>query len=269
MQVSNLTPVIGAEIDGIDLSQDFNADWLTRLLAEKQVLVFRHQSLDDEAQKRVARMFGTGQLHTHSLTRDGDPEILPVFTNAESKFTAGEGWHTDVSCDPNPIAASLLYMKQMPEGGGGDTCFASMTECYRRLSDPIRALIGNLNAVHDGALPWKTVYGIDPKPGMQYNKTSHPLVVPHPVTGQPVLWINRGFTTKIEGLTPVENRNLMELLFQHIETCLIAQCRVRWANNTLVIWDNVATQHHAVWDYYPQTRHAQRVSAIGPVLNAA
>ena len=41
------------------------------------------------------------------------------------------------------------------------------------------------------------------------------------------------------------------------------QCRVRWAPNTLVFWDNRATHHHAVWDYYPFSRYGERVSIVG------
>ena len=44
-------------------------------------------------------------------------------TDKDSKFTAGEGWHTDVSCEAAPISASMLYLTRMPEGGGGDTLF--------------------------------------------------------------------------------------------------------------------------------------------------
>lgn len=79
------------------------------------MLVIRDQSLDRAAHKRVAEIFGTGVLHRHALNKargGDDEEVYPVRTTGESKMTAGEGWHTDVSCDPAPIAASLLYMKE-------------------------------------------------------------------------------------------------------------------------------------------------------------
>jgi taurine dioxygenase len=34
-----------------------------------------------------------------------------------------------------------------------------------------------------------------------------------------------------------------------------------WESNTLLLWDNWATLHHAVWDYFPEERWAERVSA--------
>jgi len=266
-----LGPVIGSEVTGIDLNNldDGLADQLRTRLAERLVLVIRDQRLEREAHKAVARLFGTGRLHRHALNKargGDDEEVYPVRTTAESKMTAGEGWHTDVSCDPDPIAASLLYMHQAPAGGGGDTIYSSMYECYDRLSDPIKDLAGKLKATHDGAFPYRQIYGIEPE-GMAYNRTVHPVVIRHPVTGRQLLWVNRGFTTGIKGLNHVENRHVLEMFFQHIESTLTAQCRVQWADGTLVIWDNVATQHHAVWDYFPHARYAERISVVGPTLS--
>jgi taurine dioxygenase len=271
--MSQLTPVIGTEVRGVDLSSidEAKADWLRALLAERMVLVVRDQTLDREQHKAIARLFGTGVLHRHVLNKargGDDEEVYPVRTTAESKMTAGEGWHTDVSCDPDPIAASLLYMHQAPMGGGGDTIFSSTAECLARLSPPIRALVDGLSAVHDGAFPYRQIYGIEPPAGASFNCTTHPMVIAHPVTAKPVLWVNRGFTTRIPGLSHHEGRHVLEMLFHHIETCLTAQCRVRWETNTLVIWDNVATQHHAVWDYFPNSRFAERISVVGPEVRA-
>ena len=274
LSIKNITPVIGAEVSGVDLARidELTAAALRKLLAERGVLVIRDQQLDHEAHKRAAACFGTGQLHSHPLagaSGSGDPAVLTVKATAKSAYAAGDGWHTDVSCDPAPIRASLLYMHEMPESGGGDTVFASMTEAYALLSQPVRELIGKLSAVHDGALPWRQAYGKEPAAGTDYNRTSHPVVIAHPDSGKPLLWVNRGFTTRIEGVSRLESRALLEMLFQHIESTPRIQCRVRWDERTLVIWDNIATQHHAVWDYFPHTRHAERVSVIGGELQAA
>ncbi|MFM7027622.1 MAG: TauD/TfdA dioxygenase family protein [Chakrabartia sp.] len=272
--VRNITPVIGTEICDIDLA-DLTPDLgreLRALLAARGVLVIRNQTLDYDAHKRVAACFGTGQLHRHPLAvgaGSADPDVLAIRTTANSAYAIGDGWHTDVSCDPAPIAASLLYMREMPESGGGDTMFASMTEAYALLSDPVKAFVSSLKAVHDGALPWRQLYGKEPDAGMAFNRTVHPLVIAHPETGVPLLWVNRGFTTRIEGVTPLESTALLEMLFRHIEVTPRLQCRVQWEKDTLVIWDNIGTQHHAVWDYYPHSRFAERVSVVGGELQAA
>lgn len=274
ISIEKITPVIGGEVSGIDLATmtPEQGQELRAALAERGVLVFRDQKLDHAAHKRVGMQFGTGKLHRHPLAMTAgstDPDVLLVKANANSKYAVGDGWHTDVSCDLTPIAASLLYMREFPESGGGDTLFASMNEAYELLSEPIKALIGSLSAVHDGALPWRQGYGKEPDAGMAFNRTVHPMVIRHPVSGKPLLWINRGFTTRIEGLSSFESKYLLDMLFHHIEASPRIQCRVRWAPDTLVIWDNIGTQHHAVWDYFPHTRAAERVSAIGGELRAA
>lgn len=262
-----LTPIIGAEVRGLDLAQldDDMADWLTSTLADRKVLVFRDQQLDHAAHKAVARLFGTGTLHVHHMIRgtSADDEITPVLTNAESAYNIGDGWHADVTCDPDPIAASLLYMRIMPDGGGGDTMFACMHECWARLSDPLKALLEPLTALHDGGFAYGVGYGLGADTQRAKNRSDHPVVIDHPVTGKKTLFVNAAFTTRINGLSVPESRAILDMLFRHIDLSVTAQVRVRWAKDTLVMWDNVATQHQAVWDYFPQTRLAERVSVIG------
>ena len=273
MNLSNITPVIGAEVTGVDLASadDATLKEIRNALDERLVLVFRNQNLTREQHKNLGRVFGTGELHRHALATEvgDDPEILAVKTDADSNFTAGEAWHSDVSCDPNPIACSMLYITEVPECGGGDTLYASMYEAYDLLSDPIKDLIRKLTAIHDGAFPYQSIYGFEAPADQPFNRTAHPLVIQHPVTGRPLLWVNRGFTTRINGVSALEGRHLLEMLLNHIEASPRIQCRVQWEPNTLVMWDNVAAQHHAVWDYYPQSRYGERVSVVGPELSAA
>jgi taurine dioxygenase len=89
------------------------------------------------------------------------------------------------------------------------------------------------------------------------------VVIRHPKNGKKALFVNRGFTTKINELDGRESDSMLELLWRHIESRLDFQCRVHWTPNTLVFWDNRCTQHHAVWDYYPHSRYGERVSIIG------
>jgi taurine dioxygenase len=271
LTLSNLTPVIGSEVRGIDLNEvdAAAAAKLKALLNERLVLVFRDQTLTREAHKRFARLFGTGELQRHALSSSGDPEVLDVKASASSKWVAGEAWHTDVSCEAAPISASMLYLTQMPEGGGGDTLFANMYEAYEQLSEPVKSFARTLRAVHDGALPWKAVYGVDPKPGTTYPRHAHPVVIRHPDTARALLFVNTGFTTHIEGVSRKESRFLLDMLFDHIASSPQLHCRVPWRENTLVMWDNISTQHHAVWDYFPNCRYAERVSSQGVALSGA
>jgi taurine dioxygenase len=138
-----------------------------------------------------------------------------------------------------------------------------MYRAYESLSPSMQAYLEGLTAVHDGARPYLGSYGYQPPAGQTYPKNEHPVVTRHPETGKKVLFVNSGFTTHIKGLKPFESRALLDMLFQHIATTPSLTCRVKWEPGTLTFWDNRCTQHHAVWDYHPETRYGERVSIIG------
>jgi taurine dioxygenase len=267
--------VIGAEIRGIDLSRPLSAEQLTELraaFAAYHVIYFRDQHLSAEDHKRFARHFGTLHVHPYHVKKvapdhakagdvGDDPEILVVKANQNSKFVAGEEWHTDVTCDAEPPMGSMLYITKTPEVGGGDTLYASTVRAYEALSPTMQEFVGKLTATHDGAKPYTGGYGTPPPAG-GWPKNTHPVVLTVPWNGKKSLYVNRGFTTRINELDRKESDAVLEMLWRHIENHVEFQCRVRWTPNTLVFWDNWCTQHHAVWDYYPYSRYGQRVSIV-------
>lgn len=265
LETTPLTPHIGAEVTGVDLSATLSAEQqqdVRQAFVDWKVLVFRDQDLNPEQHKEFGRLFGS--LHVHPLQHDygGDPEILTVKTTAKSRYTAGDGWHTDVSCEEQPPMGSMLYMKEVPDSGG-DTLFANMHRAYETLSEPMQAFLEGQTAIHDGAIPYVGNYGIAPPAGQNYPRTEHPVIIRHPESGERVLFVNSGFTSHIVGMHRSESRALLDMLFTHIASTPSLTCRVSWEPGTLTFWDNRCTQHHAVWDYHPQTRHGERVSIIG------
>jgi len=209
-------------------------------------------------------------LHVHPMYKDQDnhPEILRVKTTAESAYTAGDGWHTDVTCDEFPPLGSALYITETPECGGGDTLFADMYLAYELLSETMKGILDGLEAVHDGAIPYVGSYKtVAPEGG--YPRNTHPVVVTHPETGRKVLYVNSGFTSHIKGLKPNESRAVLEMLYKHIASTPKLIARVQWQPGTLTLWDNRCTQHHAVWDYYPHSRYGERVSIVADTRPAA
>ena len=265
MQVQSLTPHLGATVQGIDLSEPMSEAAFQALKAvylDYSVLVFPDQALSQAQHKAFASRFGV--LHTHPMharQQKGDPHILRVATNAQSAYTAGEGWHTDVTCDALPPQCSLLYVTETPGNGGGDTMFADMYLAFELLSDPMKQFLSGLTAVHDGALPYVGAYKSVPPEG-GYPRNEHPVIVQHPETGRAVLYVNSGFTNRIRGLSARESDALLQFLFRHIDSTPKLTARVSWSPNTLVLWDNRCTQHHSVWDYYPSSRYGERVSVI-------
>ncbi len=265
-EISALTPHIGAEIRGIDLSRPLTEAQdkeLRRAFHDWMVLVIRDQQLTRDQHKALGRRFG--RLHVHPMHTGGhrgsDPEILPVKTTADSRYAAGDGWHTDVTCDEIPPLGSMLYVTETPECGGGDTLFADMYLAYELLSEPMKRFLDPLEAVHDGAIPYVGAYKTTPPEG-GYPRSTHPVVTRHPETGRRVLFVNSGFTSHIVGLSRAESRAILDLLFRHIDSTPRLCCRVEWQPNTLTFWDNRCTQHHAIWDYYPHSRTGERVSVV-------
>jgi taurine dioxygenase len=266
-ELATLTPHIGAEIRGLDLSQPLDETQdkeLRRAFLDWMVLRFPDQQLTRDQHKTLGSRFG--RLHVHPMHsgsyRGSDPEILPVKTTAESRYTAGDGWHTDVTCDEIPPLGSMLYVTETPEAGGGDTLFADMYLAYELLSDPLKQFLDGLTAVHDGAIPYVGAYKTTPPEG-GYPRSKHPVVIRHPETGRKVLFVNSGFTSHIVGLSRSESRAILDMLFRHIDSTPRLYCRVEWRPNTLTFWDNRCTQHHAVWDYSPASRYGERVSVLG------
>ncbi len=263
IQVENLTPKLGGEVAGADLANlddatisDIRAAFLDRL-----VLVFRDQQLTRDEHKAFGRLFGELQTHPAktNLGLTGDPEIFDIKITAKTKVANGEGWHTDLSCEPVPPKASALYITEVPPSGGGDTLFANMQEAFASLSPPVQRLLEGLTAFHDGYKDLKA-YGYEPKPGQTYPTSNHPVVIRHPETGKPVLFVNEPFTGHINELSRAESDAVLEMLYRHIETNTRFHCRVKWQPNTVVLWDNRAVHHHAVWDYYPERRSGERVT---------
>ena len=272
--VTPLNPVIGAEIGGVDLSRlnDGQFAEIRVALNAHHVLIFRDQHLSREDHKAFGRRFGRLHVHPYHAKQSApeharagsapDPEILVVKADQTSRFVAGEEWHTDVTCDERPPMGSMLYLTKTPESGGGDTAFASTIHAFEALSPAMRAFLEGLTATHDGAKPYTGGYGQAPPEG-GWPRNTHPVVIRHPENGGRALFVNRGFTTRINELDRKESDALLEFLWSHVETHLEFQCRVRWEPNTMVFWDNRCTQHHAVWDYYPYARYGERVSIIG------
>jgi taurine dioxygenase len=97
---------------------------------------------------------------------------------------------------------------------------------------------------------------------MLFPRAEHPVVRVHPVTRRKLLFVDRGFTTRIPQLRKPESDALLAFLFQHTETPTLS-CRFRWQKNSIAFWDNRSTQHQALFDYFPHKRYGHRVTICG------
>ncbi|MDY7105518.1 MAG: TauD/TfdA family dioxygenase [Actinomycetota bacterium] len=264
--VTPVSPTLGAEVTGVDLADLDDATWeqVAAAWAEHLVLFFRDQELPPDAHERLGRRIGELHVHPAAPTVDGHPNVMIIHADERSKVVAGNGWHTDVSCDERPPCATILHLPVVPEVGG-DTLFISTEAAYEALSQPMKDFLADKVAVHESAHVYRGRYGTeesDSRDG-RFPSAIHPVVRTHPVTGRKALYVNRAFTTRIKGLAPNESRAILDLLCDHIEHRPEFQCRFSWTPRAVAMWDNRSTQHYAAWDYYPQTRSGRRVSVVG------
>jgi len=251
--IDQLTPRIGAIIGGVDLNNmdEVQFDEVRRAMAEHQVIFFRDQALDPTTLKAVGQRFGPLQIHALKGLPD-HPEVRKLHADATSKHVAGEEWHTDMSCAAVPPMGSILYLHTLPDSGG-DTAFSSMYAAYDALSDRMKTYLEGLTAFHDGRLAFGRF-----DPSGQFPTAVHPVIRTHPITGRKALYVNRGFTARINELAPAESEAVLKFLFDHCANEYF-QVRFRWEPHSVAFWDNRCTQHLAIWDYFPQVRSGYRV----------
>jgi taurine dioxygenase len=268
IEVNPLSPVIGAEIEGVDISKPLGNQTFREVhdaLMEHQVIFFRDQEMNWDEHKAFGRMFGELHIHPSAPKPKGHSEILVIHADENSKVVAGMKWHSDVSCDVEPPMGSILHIHELPPVGG-DTMFASMYAAYDALSEPIKAFIDGKSAWHESIGVHLARFGHkgeslrDADNG--YPEALHPIVRTHPVTGRKALFVNENFTTRIEGLKKNESDAILKMLYDHIATPEF-HCRFRWREKSVAFWDNRSAQHRTVWDYFPQVRHGYRVTIRG------
>ena len=268
ISVKPLSPVIGAEVGCVDMSQPLEDQvfWeIQEALTEHQVIFFRDQTITLDEHKNFARHFGELHVHPAAPATLGDPEVVTIHADEHSKeVSGGQQWHTDVSADIEPPMGSILHLKKIPEFGG-DTLFASMYAAYEALSYEMKNFLSRLHAWHSSEKRHKSRYGYRGhlRDGVDaYPSALHPVVRTHPITGRKALFVNTVFTTHIEELDSHESDAILKMLYKHIATPEFS-CRFRWNTNSVAFWDNRCTQHRALWDYYPGMRHGYRVAVCG------
>ena len=266
ISVRPVTPVIGAEIEGVYLDEPLDEVTVQEIqdaLTAHQVIFFRDQEITVEHQKALGRWFGELVVHPNDPGLEGHPEVMIIHSDESSKRVTGERWHSDVSCTQEPPLGSILRLFTVPDSGG-DTLFASMYAAYDALSGPMKSLLQGLTAIHDGGPYYREVNAIIGRDegGREYPKAEHPVVRSHPVTGRKALFVNEIFTTHLVGLPKAESDAILDFLFRHVQRGEF-QCRFHWEPHSIAFWDNRWTQHLAIWDYWPQTRSGYRVTIEG------
>jgi len=281
--VRKLGNALGAEITGLDLARPLAGGQFAEIenaFHDHAVIVFRDQHLTPEQQIAFSECFGEIDVNVRSrYTKPGYPEIFVVSNIIENGqpigvTDAGRYWHTDHCYVEKPSRCSLLYALEVPVKAGralGDTEFTSVTAAYEALPAEMARRLEGRKAINSYSYTYERKVNEFKRDTLAAEgrtappDIAHPVVRTHPYTGRKCLFVNEGYTTRILDMPNDESAQTLKFLFEHIVKAEFIY-RHRWQPGDLLLWDNCATQHKAVFDYaLPLRRRMERVTIRGGV----
>src|SRR5438477_4799693 len=209
LDIRPLSGAIGAEIFGVDLAQELDAETVAairKVWLDHLVIFFRDQELPPARLLAVARQFGEPIEYPFVKGIDGFPEITPVIKLENERVNFGGLWHSDTTYLEIPPMGTMLIAREVPPYGG-DTLFANMYLAYEALSAGMRRLLDGLVAVNSSAKADVTKTREDRMrdggrgDAATEDTAEHPGVRSHPETGRKALYVNAGHTLRFKNMT--------------------------------------------------------------------
>ena len=284
LSVKRINRTFVGEVEGVNIAEDHSAEEVTQIreaLLEHGILVFHGQDISNEEHVRFSQKFGPSEIHTVKQYLLPDfPEIIALANRGEkgTKPIANGGayWHSDITYKAYPPMGSILYGLEIPPAGG-DTLYCDMAAAYEALSDKKKAEIEELKAVHsymprfmasrqiDEAFH-SNMFELSDEQKAELAEVVHPIVRTHPENGRKALFINEGFTIRVESMGEEEGKSLLDELNDHAtQDCFIYAHD--WTVGDVVFWDNRVTMHKAT-EYdrqYARRMHRTTVQGDAPV----
>lgn len=268
MNIAPHDALLGAVVTGIDLSrpitdQDFAR--LFRALGDRGVLHFPNQPIDALSLRRFSEQFGSLQVIHGVPHHEPDMPEVSILSNivengrAIGMADAGQSWHTDMTYNATVGFVNVLVAHRVPVRDGkvlGATEFASTQAAYDHLPPALVSKLEGATAVHDLNFYWEFMRrekGSTRPPLTDAQRRArppvrHPVLLKHPITGRRAIYVNPGFTERIEGLSGTDSDALLGQLYEHV-----LQPRFRythhWQVGDVLMWDHLGTWHNAVADY--------------------
>lgn len=287
MSKFQITPsggAIGAEITGADLTKPVSDQDFAKIedaLNRHAVVVIRDQVLTAAQLVDFSRRFGQPQINVRAEANDAEaPEVFFVSNVTKDgkplgSHDAGRYWHSDLCYLETPSKVTLLNALEVPEKDGvtyGDTLFAGAAAAYDAFPDKMKQRLDGLKAANGYRNMWnKKAREFHARPVLSQEELEaryppdayHPIVRTHPATGRKCLFICEGYTHRIADIPEDESDALLAQLFEHAVKPEF-QYRHKWRRGDLLMWDNCAVQHKAVFDYeLPLRRVMQRCTIEG------
>lgn len=269
----NITPSgesLGATVAGLDLAQplpDAEQSAVLDALGRYGVLRFPQQRLTGRQLADFSARFGTLEVNVAGFHQEpGVPEVMILSNITENGkpigfADAGQGWHTDMSYSRTIAFANVLYGIRIPLRDGrplGATEFSNMHAAYEGLPADLKARLEGMTVLHDFEKFWEMMRhekGSKRPPLSDAQRkakppVSHPAILVHPLTGRKVLYVNPGYSVRVNELPEKESGELLELLFAH-QLKPEYRYAFHWQEGDVLLWEDIGTIHNAVADYGP------------------
>ncbi|MEE2655717.1 MAG: TauD/TfdA family dioxygenase [Pseudomonadota bacterium] len=282
IMVTPIHPVIGAEVTGVDLSQEL--DELTiRLIREAWydygILLFRDQNITGDEQLRFASNFGPiAERHKPkpgaNMEQVGEaPDWVNLMMVTDKKdedgkpvggLGHGEMWfHSDKCYHERPHRASFLYGIEIPREGG-HTKFSSLYGAYNNMRDDLKVRLADARIMQ--GYDYRNVERLDLNIDLDnIFHFSQPLIVTNPGSKRKALYVSRLNSMWIEEIDREESEEILSELFELTEDPNNYYEHV-WKPGDLMMWDNLACLHARTDWPEDQTRMLRRCTTIGEPL---
>jgi taurine dioxygenase len=277
IEVEPISGACGCEIRGVDLTRPLDPATLQEVMKAFEhflVIVFRDQDLTPEQHKAFSRYFGEITELPQAPIYDGHVDMQEVRREAfESKnvVPSFEHFHTDSPFLMRPPLCVVMRALEAPKYGG-DTAFSNGYLVYEALSDGLKKLLDGLQVVYSGKDIWAKNEKLDPDKRLRLRESHgfseadleniHPAVRVHPSTGRKALYATTAYFKRFVGWSEEESRALLDYL-QSVAQQLHYHCRVKWRNDTVIVWDNRFLLHRGIHDFAHERRHLIRTTVMG------
>ncbi|MGE0798640.1 MAG: TauD/TfdA dioxygenase family protein [Lautropia sp.] len=264
---------LGAVVHGADLSRELSPAAFAELLrgvAEHGLLRIPRQSLDAARLRALSARFGTlERISANGPGEPGMPEVsilsnIVVDGRPIGLPDAGQDWHTDMTYNRTVGFVNVLWAIEVPVRDGrtlGGTEFADTQAAYDELPDELRAALATATARHDfskfhdhmRANRSSNRPALTEQQRRERPPVDHPVFLRHPITGRRSIYVNPGFTVRINGLPDDQSDRMLHRLFDHVLRPEYRHTH-HWQPGDVLIWDHLTTWHFARPDYRPDER---------------
>ncbi len=267
-----MSDVGGAEVVGIDVKTPMSEANLATVetgFLDYGVLLFREQPMTALELVAFSRQFGDLQPHVQKSYHHPDaPEVVNMtnrkpdgsFDEAGARRGAIEnlrdGWHSDLSYDPNPAKATFLHSLEVTSSGG-NTCFTNVARAFAAMPDTLKSrVIGKMVEFPYGGTKMRNksaaaaADAMDEKTQKQAQAV-HPAINVHPVSRRPAIYANPLLARCIQGVSLKESEELLELLFDWVDKPEF-HWEHQWTVGDTIMWDNRGGVMHSGRLDYPR-----------------